>query len=45
MRLTLLQVLHIAASECNADFVQFRGGQGGPSRVIVFFSFSDVTHF
>ena len=43
-RRTLLQVGNVAASERDADFVDFGAGHGGTSSVIFFFTLSDVTH-
>src|SRR6266568_7350307 len=41
--LTFLQVLHVAAREGDANFVDFGGGNGSRS-IIVLLSFGDVTH-
>jgi hypothetical protein len=40
---TLFKVLDVAASEGNANFVEFCGGHGAGG-VVFLFAFSDVTH-
>ena len=40
---TLFKVLDVAASEGDANFVEFRGGHGAGG-VVFFFTLSDVTH-
>lgn len=43
-KLTLLQVLDVAAREGNPDFVDLGTGDGGTSSIVFLFAFSDVTH-
>lgn len=40
---TLLKAAHIAARECDADFMDL-GGRDGTSSVVFFITLSDVTH-
>ncbi len=41
---TLLEVLDVAASERDTDFVDLGGGHRGTGRVVLLFTLSDVTH-
>jgi len=43
-RHTLFEVLDIATSEGDANFMEFCGGQGSLRCVVFLFAFSDVTH-
>jgi hypothetical protein len=42
--LTLLEVLDVAAGQCDTDFVDL-GTNGGTGGIVILFSFGDVTHF